>query len=230
MAKIPSSRFFLKYYTDILKGPIKAREALIYAIVAEFQGNEATCFISRKELGKRINESEHSAERGLQTLIKAGLIKTKRQGRLRHLYINKKGFDLCAGDTDQKSDVCAGANRSVRNEGVDLCAGDTLIRSINQINNNQINDHVYNNINNTHVRPEKIMAQRQKDDGFTLRGWWDGLSAQERDELVTYTARVANPYEKNMLGSDLAAPSRSALSVLFNHSAKLDQLKASLPD
>lgn len=74
------------------------------------------------------------------------------------------------------------------------------------------------------------MAQRVKDDGFTLKGWWDGLSEGDRRDLITYTTSVANPYEKKMLGSDPSEPSRGALAVLFNHSAKLDQLKASLPD
>jgi hypothetical protein len=74
------------------------------------------------------------------------------------------------------------------------------------------------------------MAQRVKDDGFTLKGWWDGLSEASRRELIIYTTSVANPYEKNMLGSDPSEPSRGALAVLFNHSAELDQMKASLPD
>jgi biotin operon repressor len=116
--------------------------------VAEFEANGARCFISRKELGRRINESEHTAERSVQKLIAAGLLIATREGRLRYLSTSLTSLnpktetfetfetpaDLCAGDTDSSNDLCAGDRRSVSNMGVDLCAGDTLTRSITRSN------------------------------------------------------------------------------------------------
>jgi predicted transcriptional regulator len=87
---ITPPRYFIKFYNDIMTGEITAREALVYAIVAEFEANGAQCFISRKELGQRINESEHSAERAVQVLLKAGLLISRRDGRTRYLSTRKR--------------------------------------------------------------------------------------------------------------------------------------------
>ena len=97
--KIPSQRYFIKSFTDLLKGPITAREALIYGIVAEFEASNSPCFISRQELAKRINESEATAERAVQLLIKEGWLKSYRDGRKRYLSTSYPQADLYQIDT-----------------------------------------------------------------------------------------------------------------------------------
>jgi len=137
--KLPTTRYFLKSFTELLTGRITAREALIYGIVSEFEENNAECFISRQELAKRINESEATAERAVQLLIKEGWLKSKRDGRKRYLYTSRpNAHDLYQPDTDETHDLYQNRGRSVSKSGFDLYQPDTLIRSINQINN-QIN-------------------------------------------------------------------------------------------
>lgn len=85
MSKVSNNNYFLKFHKSILGGPIRAKEALIYSIIAEFEANKLPCFVSRSELAIRINESEATAERSLQTLIAYGLVKSRRSGRLRYL-------------------------------------------------------------------------------------------------------------------------------------------------
>jgi hypothetical protein len=200
------------------------------AYVAEFEAQGRPCFVSRKFLSTDLPISESGARYLIKRLVKLGYLKVGYEGRKRYL---KTAQGVCKIKPDEGANsapqVCKikpdeGARKSQYKE---LDYKD-IITNNNFTKNTYTHVHVDHDLNLDPVGGK--MAQRVKDDGFTLKGWWDGLSAQERDELVTYTARVANPYEKNMLGSDLAAPSRSALSVLFNHSAKLDQLKASLPD
>ncbi len=190
MVKLASSRPFIKYYPDLLKGNIRAREALVYAVVAEFEQYGKKCFISRKELGKRINESEHSAERAVQILIKAGLLTSSRKGKLRYLSTNSIAPHLCAGDTDSTNhlcagdtdgeihlcagdrDLCAGEPSSVRNGGGDLCAGDTLTRSITR------------SINKIYNQKETCDMPNQN-----FLNYWDKLSEQEKAEFVSLAAR-----------------------------------------
>lgn len=140
MSKVTPAPYFLKVFPHVLRGAIKAREALILAIVADFERNKAPCFISREELARRINESQASAERGVQTLLKAGLLTAKRKGRLRYLSTS----NLYQVDTNQDADLYQNDTQSVSKQGSDLYQVDTLIRSTNQIkairSNNQIKD------------------------------------------------------------------------------------------
>lgn len=85
MKKVTASRFFLKSFVDLLGGQITAREVLIYGIVANFEANGLPCFVSRQELANRINESEATAERSVQLLIKEGWLIATRDGRKRRL-------------------------------------------------------------------------------------------------------------------------------------------------
>jgi len=134
--KLPTTRYFLKSFTDMLCGSITAREVLIYAIVSEFEANNKPCFISRQELASRINESEATAERAVQLLIKEGWLKFSREGRKRYLYTSYPSeSDLYQLDTDGGPDLYQNEGRSVSKSGFDLYQPDTLIRSINQINN-----------------------------------------------------------------------------------------------
>jgi len=104
--KVSATRYFLKSYTELLSGPLTAREALIYGIVSEFEENKSECFISRQELAKRINESEATAERSVQLLIKEGWLKSRRDGRKRYLYTSQPNAnDLYQLDTDELSDL-----------------------------------------------------------------------------------------------------------------------------
>lgn len=130
MGKVSPSRYFIKVFTDLLRGNITAREALIYGIIAEFEAKNTPCFMSRAELARRINESEATAERSLQLLIKEGLVRTTRDGRKRYLHT----VNLYQLDTGQPSDLYQLDTQSVSKDGSDLYQLDTLTRSINQIN------------------------------------------------------------------------------------------------
>jgi len=137
--KVSATRYFLKSFTELLSGPLTAREALIYGIVSEFEENKTECFISRQELAKRINESEATAERAVQLLIKEGWLKSRRDRRKRYLYTSRPIVsDLYQLDTHESDDLYQNEVRSVSKSRFDLYQPDTLIRSINQINN-QIN-------------------------------------------------------------------------------------------
>lgn len=152
MPKVQQKRYFLKFFHDIAGGPIKATEIWIYSIITEFEANKLPCFISRAELAKRINESESTAERSLQRLIKAGLIVATRDGRKRHLSTGyPQARDLYQNDTGPRRDLYQNDTQSVQNRPVDLYQNDTLIRSNNnQIyitrSNNQIQSTNYTNV------------------------------------------------------------------------------------
>jgi hypothetical protein len=89
-----------------------------------------------EELASRINESEATAERAVQLLIKEGWLKFSREGRKRYLYTSYPSeSDLYQLDTDGAPDLYQNEGRSVSKSGFDLYQPDTLIRSINQINN-----------------------------------------------------------------------------------------------
>jgi DNA-binding transcriptional ArsR family regulator len=154
MPKLPTTRFFIKSYTDLLQGNLTAREVLIYGIIAEFESNKTPCFLSRAELAKRINESEATAERALQLLIKEGYVKAERKGRKRYL---STGYPQ--GDTPTL-DLYQVDTQSVSKQGGDLYQVDTLTRSIitrstnkTNINNININNNNINNIN-TNTKPK----------------------------------------------------------------------------
>jgi len=155
MQKIPSQRYFYKIFTDLLHGNLTAREALIYSIVHQFEENKTPCFISRQELAKRINESEATAERSLQLLIKEGYIKAERDGRKRYLSTGyPQDRDLYQVDTSQSPDLYQVDTQSVSKQGGDLYQADTLTRSITRSinktnlirsNNNKINNNTRSN-------------------------------------------------------------------------------------
>lgn len=106
MSKISSKRYYLKSFEDLLQGKLTAREVLIYGIVSKFEENQTPCFISRQELAKRINESEATAERAVQLLIKEGWLKFSREGRKRYLYTScPNSTDLYQVDTDEAPDL-----------------------------------------------------------------------------------------------------------------------------
>lgn len=137
--KLPSQRYFIKSFINMLKGPLTAREVLIYGIISEFEANNKPCFVSRQELAERINESEATAERSVQLLIREGWLKFSREGRKRYLYTSyPKRNDLYQVDTDELSGLYQNRGQSVSKSRSDLYQVDTLTRSINQINN-QIN-------------------------------------------------------------------------------------------
>lgn len=228
MSKKTDTSYFLKVRKDDLQHGVI--EAVVLAFIAEFETNHKECFASRDHIGKSLGVSPKTIQRTILKLTKIGLVTVQKQGRKRIVKLSKKVVKLTSIDSGQS---VPDSGQNDQGKVVKLTHYSDKYYSDKFITDN-LNINTYTHVHVDHdlnLDPVGVkMAQRVKDDGFTLKGWWDGLSAQERDELVTYTARVANPYEKNMLGSDLAAPSRSALSVLFNHSAKLDQLKASLPD
>lgn len=159
MNKIPSSRYFLKSYTDMLQGPITAREVLIYGIVADFEANKAECFISRQELANRINESEATAERAVKLLIQEGWLIARREGRKRYLSTSRpKVRDLYQVDTNDGADLYQNKGQSVSKSMSDLYQVDTLIRSINQINN-KINTNI--DINKVNTAAERFGLKKR---------------------------------------------------------------------
>lgn len=147
MGKIPPESYFYKSFKHLLTGKLTAREVLIYAIIYEFKENTGQCFISRAELAHRINESEATAERSIQLLIKEGHLRTTRDGRKRYLHT----VNLYQVDTNEQNEVyqeqassVSESEASVSKQGSDLYQVDTLIRSSNKIHNK-----IYNKINIT---------------------------------------------------------------------------------
>ena len=129
--KIHRNRYFYKLFTDLLQGPITAREALIFGIVADFEVRGLPCFISRQELANRINESPATAERSVKLLLNIGLLKAHRKGRKRYLSTGyPQKADLYQPDTGEKSDLYQSDTHSVSKSRGDLYQLDTLDRSI----------------------------------------------------------------------------------------------------
>jgi predicted transcriptional regulator len=168
MPKVSNQSHFIKSFTHLLTGKLTAREVLIYGIVHQFEANNTACFISRQELAKRINESEATAERSLQLLIKEGYIVVRREGRKRYLstgYPQKP--DLYQVDTNQVPDLYQNDTQSVSKQGADLYQVDTLTRSITRSINkiNLIKDTKDNNSNNGYVMEwnadKKAMVRRK---------------------------------------------------------------------
>lgn len=159
--KLPSQRYFLKSFTDMLQGPLTAREVLIYGIVSEFEANNKPCFVSRQELAERINESEATAERSVQLLIREGWLKFSREGRKRYLYTSyPERNNLYQVDTDELSDLYQNRGRSVSKSGSNLYQVDTLIRSINQINN-QTNTDPEPNLEKINIAAERFGLKKR---------------------------------------------------------------------
>jgi predicted transcriptional regulator len=168
MHKVSNQSHFIKSFTHLLTGKLTAREVLIYGIVHQFEANNTPCFISRQELAKRINESEATAERSLQLLIKEGYIVARREGRKRYLstaYPQKP--DLYQVDTNQVADLYQNDTQSVSKQGVDLYQPDTLTRSITRSINkiNLIKDIKDNKSNNGYTMEwdaeKKAMVRRK---------------------------------------------------------------------
>jgi predicted transcriptional regulator len=168
MPKVSNQSHFIKSFAHLLTGKLTAREVLIYGIVHQFEANNTPCFISRQELAKRINESEATAERSLQLLIKEGYIVARREGRKRYLstaYPQKP--DLYQVDTNQVADLYQNDTQSVSKQGVDLYQVDTLTRSITRsINKTKELDLVNNNKSNNGYTMEwdadkKAMVRRK---------------------------------------------------------------------
>ena len=134
MNKLAPTCYFYKSFEHLLTGKLTAREVLIIGIIHQFEANKTPCFISRAELAKRINESEATAERALQLLIKEGLVRTTRDGRKRYLHT----VNLYQSDTGQSSNLYQVDTQSVSKQGPDLYQPDTLTRlitrSINKTN------------------------------------------------------------------------------------------------
>lgn len=138
MSKLAPTRYFYKSFEHLLTGKVTAREALIYGIIHQFEANNTPCFISRAELAKRINESEATAERALQLLIKEGLVRTTRDGRKRYLHT----VNLYQPDTGEQNEVyqnqgssVSESEASVSKQGSDLYQLDTLTRLITRSTN-----------------------------------------------------------------------------------------------
>ncbi len=131
MSKLAPTRYFYKSFEHLLTGKLTAREVLIIGIIHQFEANATPCFISRAELAKRINESEATAERSLQLLIKEGLVRTTRDGRKRYLHT----VNLYQPDTGQPSNLYQPDTQSVSKQGSDLYQLDTLTRLITRSTN-----------------------------------------------------------------------------------------------
>ena len=144
MGKIPPEGYFYKSFKHLLTGKLTAREVLIFAIIYEFETNTGQCFISRAELAHRINESEATAERSLQVLIKEGYVRSTRDGRKRYLHT----VDLYQVDTGEAPNLYQNEEVSVSKQGSDLYQVDTLIRLTNNITN-KIKNKINNKINIT---------------------------------------------------------------------------------
>lgn len=140
MGKIPPEGYFYKSFKHLLAGKLTAREVLIYAIVHEWETSTGTCYVSRADIARRINESEATAERSIQLLIKEGHLRATRDGRKRYLHT----VDLYQVDTGTEPDLYQNEGVSVSKQGSDLYQVDTLIRSSNNINNK-----IHNKINIT---------------------------------------------------------------------------------
>jgi len=168
MPKVSNQSHFIKSFTYLLTGNLTAREVLIYGIVHQFEANNTSCFISRQELAKRINESEATAERSLQLLIQEGYIVARREGRKRYLSTGyPQKHDLYQVDTNQVADLYQNDTQSVSKQGVDLYQVDTLTRSITRSINkiNLIKDTKDNKSNNGYTMEwdaeKKAMVRRK---------------------------------------------------------------------
>ena len=138
MSKVPADGYFYKSFKHLLTGKLTAREVLIFAIVHEWETTTGACFASRADIAERINESEATAERSIQLLIKEGHLRTTRDGRKRYLHT----VNLYQVDTNEPKDVyqeqgvsVSESDPSVSKQGSDLYQVDTLIRSSNKIYN-----------------------------------------------------------------------------------------------
>ena len=140
MSKIPPEGYFYKSFKHLLTGKLTAREVLIFAIVHEWETTTGACFASRADIADKINESEATAERSIQLLIKEGHLRTTRDGRKRYLHT----VNLYQPDTGQVSNLYQPDTQSVSKQGSDLYQVDTLIRSSNKIHNK-----IHNKINIT---------------------------------------------------------------------------------
>ena len=147
MGKIPPEGYFYKSFKHLLTGKLTAREVLIFAIVHEWETTTGACFASRADIADRINESEATAERSIQLLIKEGHLRTTREGRKRYLHT----VNLYQVDTGEQNEVyqnqrssVSESEASVSKQRPDLYQVDTLIRSSNNIHNK-----IHNKINIT---------------------------------------------------------------------------------
>jgi hypothetical protein len=204
MPKVSNTPFFIKSFEHLLTGKLTAREVLIYGIVHQFEINRTPCFISRQELAKRINESEATAERSLQLLIKEGLIRITRQGRKRYLHT----VNLYQLDTHQHIDLYQKEGQSVSKQGVDLYQLDTLTRSITRsIKKTNLIKSNYNNINiNNNIRENmKGETEAEKTRRLHLKALWDdptgwddiGHALTKWDEITNTLLRKVKPVHQD---------------------------------
>lgn len=170
MGKIPPDGYFYKSFKHLLTGNLTAREVLIFAIIHEFEVNTGHCFISRAELAQRINESEATAERSLQVLIKEGFVCCTRDGRKRYL----RTVNLYQVDTGKEPNLYQNQVVSVSKQGSDLYQVDTLIRLTNNITN-KINKKINNKINITSDIGDSMKGETEAERKrrLHLKSLWD---------------------------------------------------------
>ena len=161
--KLPSQHHFIKSFEFLLTGKLTAREALIFGIVHQFECNNKPCFLSRAEFAQRINESEATAERAIQLLIKEGYLKVCKQGRKRYLSTGYPQVNNFSSDLYQvERQSVSKSGQSVSKQGADLYQVDTLTRSITRsINKTNI---TRSNIN--HLNTNKDFCLENDDFGY----------------------------------------------------------------
>ena len=205
MGKIPPEGYFYKSFKHLLTGKLTAREVLIFAIVHEWETTTGACFASRADIADRINESEATAERSIQLLIKEGHLRTTRDGRKRYLHT----VNLYQVDTNEPKDVyqeqgvsVSESDPSVSKQGCDLYQVDTLIRSSNKIHNK-----IHNKINTLNESLESVMigeTDKEKEIRLHLEavrrdphGWEDhGEFLTKWDEKTRTTLRKPKGYQE----------------------------------